>query len=66
MVCERTRKQCVSDKFKYFVSYLYQNYTANKFEINTLRKIYDKNSIIECELIMYSLDNIVYNALYKK
>jgi len=38
--------------------------------INTLRKIYDKiydkNSVIEYELIMYALDNIIYNALYKK
>ena len=26
---------------------------------NILHKIYDKNSIIECELITYALDNIV-------
>jgi len=29
-------------------------------------KIYDKNSVIDCKLIAYVLNNIVYNALYDK
>jgi len=28
------------------------------------RKIYDKNSNMECELIAYVLNNIVHNALH--
>ncbi|KYN43057.1 hypothetical protein ALC56_02496 [Trachymyrmex septentrionalis] len=41
----------VSEKFKYFVSFLKQNCITNKRDAaNTLHKIYDKNSIIECEL----------------
>ena len=44
-----------SKKFEYFVSFL--NYITNKSDAaNTLYKIYDKNSIIECELIVYDLD----------
>ena len=39
--------------------YYYKNDTAN-----TLYKIYDKNSIIECELIVYCLDYIVHTALH--
>jgi len=42
----------VSEKFKYFVTYLRQNCTNNKYDaINILRKIYDKNLYIKCELI---------------
>jgi len=44
-----------SKKFENFVSFL--NYITNKSDAaNTLYKIYDKNSIIECELIVYDLD----------
>jgi len=31
---------------------------------NILRKIYDKNSLKDCELIAYALNNIEHNALY--
>jgi len=42
----------VSEKFKYFVPFLCQNCITNQCNAaaNTLHKIYDKNSIIECEL----------------
>jgi len=41
-----------SKKFVYFVSFLRQNCITNKNDAaNTLYKIYDKDSIIECELI---------------
>jgi len=33
---------------------------------NTLYKIYDKNSIIECELIVNDLDYIIHTALHDK
>ena len=46
----------VSEKFKYFVSFLKQNCITSKCDAsNTLHKIYDKNSIIECELVIYDL-----------
>ena len=39
----------------------------NKFDaVNILRKIYDKNSNIECELIEYASDYIVCHTLHKK
>ena len=45
--------QDVSEKFKYFVSFLRQNcITSKRDTANTLHKIYDKNSIIECELVV--------------
>jgi len=57
----------INKKFEYFVSFLKQNYIINKSDAaNTLYKIYDKISIIECELIAYVLDNIVYAALHEK
>jgi len=41
----------VNEKFKQFVIYLHQNCIANRFDAtNILRKIYDKNSNVECEL----------------
>ena len=56
-----------SDKFKHFVIHLRQNCINNKSDaIDTLHRIYDKNSYIECELIIYAVDNIVYNALHEK
>ena len=56
----------VSDKFKYFMTYLHQN-CMNKFDVvNILRKIYDRNSNIEYELIAYTSDHIVCHALYEK
>jgi len=55
----------VNEKFKQFITYLRQNCTVNRFDVaNILRKIYDKNWNVECELIAYALNNIVYNALY--
>jgi len=49
--------------FNLCTSKLYHNkYNA----INILRKIYDKNSLINCKLITYVLNNIVHNALYDK
>ena len=57
----------VSKKFEYFVSFLKQNCITNKSDAaNILYKIYDKNSIIECELIVYGLDYIVHTALLDK
>ena len=65
-------RQCMHDvnkKFEYFVSFLRKNCInkincANKSDVaNILYKIYDKNSIIEYELVAYALDNIVYAAL---
>jgi len=57
----------ISDKLKYFVTHLRQNCINNKSDaINTLRRIYDKNSYIECEFIIYTVDDIVYNALHEK
>jgi len=54
----------VSEKFKYFVSFLKQNSITNKHDAaNTLHKIYDKTSIIECELVIYDLNYIVHVAL---
>ena len=49
----------VSEKFKYFVTYLRQNCINNKYDaINMFCKIYDKNSYIECNRIsMYILDH---------
>jgi len=63
-----------NEKFKQFVTYLRQNYITNKCDTaNILRKIYDKNSLIDCELIdcelikkNYALNNILCNALYHK
>jgi len=54
----------VSEKFKYFVSFLRQSCITNKRDVtNILQKIYDKNSIIECELVVYDLNYIVHTAL---
>jgi len=62
-LCKNT--YAVNEKFKQFVTYLRQNYITDRFDAaNILRKIYDKNSNMECELITYALNNFVYNALY--
>jgi len=56
-----------SEKFKQFVTYLRQNCITNKCDATIiLRKLYDKNSLIDCELIAYALNNIVHNALNDK
>jgi len=55
----------VNEKFKQFVIYLSQNCITNKFDAaNILRKIYNKHSNRECELIAYALNNIMHNALH--
>ena len=49
------------------MTFLRQNCITNQCDAaNILHNIYDKNSIIECELIVYALDNIVYAALHEK
>jgi len=63
--CQKTH--FTIEKFKQFVTYLPRNYITNKCDAaNILRKIFDKNSLIDCELIAYALNNIVHNALYNK
>jgi len=47
----------ISEKFKQFVIFLHQNCIINKGDANILRKIYDKDSNIECKLIAYALNN---------
>jgi len=47
------------------VNFLIKVVNNNSNTTDTLRRIYDKNSYIECELI-YVVDNIVYNALHEK
>jgi len=57
----------VDKKFEYFVSFLRQNRITNKSDVaDTMYKIYDKNSIIECELVMYGLYYIVHIAIHDK
>ena len=64
-LCQHTHG--VTEKFKYFVTFLRQNCITNQCDAaNTLHKIYDKNFIVEYELITYALDNIVYAALHEK
>jgi len=56
----------VSEKFKHFVTYLRRNCITNKCDAaNILRKIYNTEYNIECELIAYALDNIEYDAFMK-
>ncbi|XP_039304966.1 uncharacterized protein LOC120357721 [Solenopsis invicta] len=55
----------VNEKYKHFVSLLRKNCVNNKCDAaKLLREMYDKTSLIDCELLMYALDNIVYNALH--
>ncbi|XP_071642952.1 uncharacterized protein [Temnothorax longispinosus] len=57
----------VSEKFKLFVTILHQNCITDKCSaVKILREVYDENSIIDCELLAYALDTIVYNALHEK
>jgi len=45
------------EKFKQYIIYLRRNCVTNKCDAaNILRKIYDKESNIECELIAYASD----------
>jgi len=53
-----------NEKFNHFVTYLRRNCVSNKCDAaNILRKIYDKNLLIECELIAYDLDNILMSQI---
>ena len=54
----------VNEKFEQFVTFLHQNCFNKCDAAKILREKFDKNSIIECELIAYTLDDIVYNAQY--
>ncbi|XP_036149147.1 uncharacterized protein LOC118647775 [Monomorium pharaonis] len=55
----------VSNKYKKFITILRQNYVTNKYDaIKMLNENYDKTCIIECELVIYASDNIVYDALH--
>jgi len=57
-LCQST--YMVSEKFKHFVTILRRNCITDKYDAEKiLRKIYDKESNIECELIAYVSDNIV-------
>jgi len=57
----------VNEKLKHFKTILRQNCVTNKCDAaKTLRGVYDQNSVIDCELLAYALDNIVYNALHEK
>jgi len=57
----------ISENFKQYVIYLRRNCVTNKCDAaNILRKIYDKESNIECELIADASDNIIYDALHEK
>ncbi|XP_071578133.1 uncharacterized protein [Temnothorax nylanderi] len=57
----------VSEKFKQFVAILRQNCIADKCNaVRILREFYDKNSIIDCELLAYAADNIIHDALHEK
>ena len=57
----------VTDRYKHLVTFLRQNCITNKNDaVNILRKIYDKTSHVECELIAYASDNIAYDALRDK
>jgi len=56
----------VSEKFKQFVTYLRRNCVTNKCDAaNILRKIYDTESFIECELIACA-QIILYTMRYMK
>ncbi|KAL6254068.1 hypothetical protein P5V15_014685 [Pogonomyrmex californicus] len=57
----------VSEKFKQFINFLRRNRITDKhIAIKTLREsdIFDKTSIINCELLAYAIGNIVHYALH--
>jgi len=65
-LCQKTH--FTNKKFKHFVTILKRNCIIDKCDAEKifLRKIYDKESNIECELIAYASDNIVYDAFHEK
>jgi hypothetical protein len=57
----------VSEKYKHFVSLLRHNYVNNKCDaVKLLREKYDKTSLLDCEMLVYALDNIVHDTLHDK
>jgi hypothetical protein len=55
----------VNEKYKYFISLLRRNSVNNKCDATKLlREMHDKTSLIDCELLVYARDNIVYDALH--
>jgi len=56
-----------SKKFKPFISFTSRMcYYCNKRDaVNILHNICDKSSLIECELVAYALDQIVYHTLHE-
>jgi len=55
----------VDAKFAEFVDIIRQNRISNKCDaLKKLREVYDKTSIIDCELVMCALDDILENAIY--
>jgi len=73
-LCQNT--YVINEKFKHFTTFLRQNCITNNDAANLLQlpfynlhysfEIYDKNSIVDCELLTYALDNNVHDALYDK
>lgn len=60
-LCQNT--QAVCNKFKHFVSIVQRNCVTNKSDaIKILQETCDKNSLIDCELLAFALDNILYEA----
>jgi len=56
----------ISEKFKHFVTILRRNCITNKCDAaKALREVYDQNSVIDCELLAYVLDNIVLHERNK-
>jgi len=57
----------VDAKFQEFVTIIRQNCINNKCDtFKKLRKVCNKASLIQCELLMYALDEIVDIAIYFK
>ena len=57
----------VSEKFKQFATILRQNCITDKCDaVRILREFYDKNSLIDCELLAYAVDNIIHDVLHEK
>jgi len=64
--CDRI-SHVVNEKYKQFVTLSQRNNINNKCDpIKMLHKTCEKNSLIDCELLAYGLNNIVYDALYGK
>ena len=54
----------VSEKYKQFVNTIKHNCIIDKCDaIKVLHKVSDKNSLIDCELLAFAMDNILYDAL---